>query len=464
MQTKNKYILNSLIIILDLVIINACYLSSLFLIKQIRYELLIARHIIFLAIFNIFWIGAAGVCKLYRTSTINEVEKIYRATLKTTATLVFVFITCLSVSAYNNGNKWLLLLILTALLSTTLTFSRFIFTIISARLQQKNSNKLRVGVLGNNNTSIKLTQYFTRHTRLYNYTVLAGGNKEIAGLNNEGWYQNLIAGIKDASVNKVQELYVCLSPERMLASTALMTEAEEMYIRLMVVPDIELNMSAALDVQFIQQFPVFSLPPKVIVFMKSRAEKRLFDFLFSLMVIIFLLSWLYPLIALIIKLQSKGPVLFRQQRSGRNNNAFCCYKFRTMQVNTESDKRQASRDDDRITAIGKFLRRSSLDELPQFFNVLKGEMSVVGPRPHMLAHTSQYQAVIDSFMVRHAIKPGITGLAQIHGFRGQTTEDSQMADRLDKDLEYIKKWSFMLDIRIIFLTFFISLKGQKNAF
>ena len=155
---------------------------------------------------------------------------------------------------------------------------------------------------------------------------------------------------------------------------------------------------------------------------------------------------------------------FKQLRSGRDNKPFMCYKFRSMKVNKESDIRQASKDDDRITPIGKFLRKSSMDELPQFFNVILGEMSVVGPRPHMLKHTEEYRAIIDQFMVRHFLKPGITGWAQVTGLRGETKDPALMAKRVERDIWYLERWSLMLDIRIIFMTVYATLKNNDKAF
>jgi putative colanic acid biosynthesis UDP-glucose lipid carrier transferase len=174
--------------------------------------------------------------------------------------------------------------------------------------------------------------------------------------------------------------------------------------------------------------------------------------------------WLYPIIALLIKLQSKGPILFRQKRSGRNDEPFVCYKFRSMRVNPDSDKKQATKFDARITPIGKFLRRTSLDEMPQFLNVFLGHMSVVGPRPHMLRHTVEYKAVIDKFMVRHFLKPGITGWAQVNGLRGETRLVQQMEKRVRYDIDYLENWSVALDVEIIFLTVINALKGEDNAY
>lgn len=192
--------------------------------------------------------------------------------------------------------------------------------------------------------------------------------------------------------------------------------------------------------------------------------KRAFDLIFSGLVILLLLSWVMPLLALIIKLDSRGPVLFRQLRTGKDGKPFYCLKFRSMHINAESDHKQASRNDSRITRVGAVLRRTSLDELPQFLNVLVGEMSVVGPRPHMIRHTEVYAKVIDNFMIRHAVTPGITGWAQVEGHRGETKETAAMERRVNADLFYIHNWSLALDLKIVALTVRQALKGHENAF
>jgi putative colanic acid biosynthesis UDP-glucose lipid carrier transferase len=195
---------------------------------------------------------------------------------------------------------------------------------------------------------------------------------------------------------------------------------------------------------------------------ENQIKKRIFDLVFSGMVILFLLSWLYPILAMLIKLSSKGPVLFTQQRTGINKITFNCYKFRSMRMNAEADFKQATEDDPRITKIGKFIRRTNLDELPQFFNVFKGDMSVVGPRPHMLAHTEKYSALVNDYLVRHYVKPGITGWAQINGFRGETDQLWKMEKRVEMDKEYINNWSLDWDIVIVWKTIF-DLKAFMNA-
>jgi len=192
--------------------------------------------------------------------------------------------------------------------------------------------------------------------------------------------------------------------------------------------------------------------------------KRIFDILFSLLAFVLVLSWLYPILAILIKLESRGPVIFKQLRSGRNNKSFWCYKFRSMRLNYEADKIQARKDDDRITILGRFLRKTSIDEFPQFFNVLKGDMSVVGPRPHMLQHTEQYRQIVANFKMRHYMKPGITGWAQVNGYRGETSTPDSMEKRVQHDIWYLYNWNAALDIKIVFLTAYSVFIGDKNAY
>ena len=192
--------------------------------------------------------------------------------------------------------------------------------------------------------------------------------------------------------------------------------------------------------------------------------KRTFDIVFSLVVIIFLLSWITPIIGLIIKIESRGPVFFKQTRNGIKFREFTCYKFRSMIENNDADIQQATKNDKRVTKIGKILRKTSLDELPQFFNVLIGNMSVVGPRPHMIKENERYSKSVDKFMVRHFVKPGITGLAQVKGFRGEVETDEDIINRVKYDIYYLENWSLILDLNIVFLTTINFLTGQKKAY
>lgn len=210
--------------------------------------------------------------------------------------------------------------------------------------------------------------------------------------------------------------------------------------------------------------PVFRLHYEPLSFLGNRMVKRTFDFISSSIFLITIFPWVYIIFGILIKMSSPGPIFFKQKRSGLNGKDFYCYKFRSMRVNVDSDTVQATKDDPRKTRIGEFMRRTSIDELPQFINVWLGEMSIVGPRPHMLKHTEQYSELIASYMVRHFAKPGITGYAQVTGFRGETQELWQMEGRVQKDIWYIEHWSFSLDLFIIWKTIYNAIHGEENAY
>jgi len=263
---------------------------------------------------------------------------------------------------------------------------------------------------------------------------------------------------------KVHEIYCCLPNIDNNELKQLIDFGLDALIRVKLVTDYRPFQEKSLELEQYDQIPVFNITTIPLDELKNQVFKRLFDFLFSTVVIVTLLSWMYPIIALAIRLDSTGPILFRQRRNGKNNQPFDCLKFRTMFVNAEAHVKQASRNDSRITRVGQFLRKTSLDEVPQFFNVLLGSMSTVGPRPHMLKHNEEYGKIIARFMGRHYIKPGITGLAQSMGYRGETRDLVDMRNRVKLDRFYIENWSFLLDIKIIILTVMSLLKGSEKAY
>jgi len=233
-------------------------------------------------------------------------------------------------------------------------------------------------------------------------------------------------------------------------------------IRLRIVPENQRFFKKKYNMESVGNLVVINPQETPLDDLGNRIIKRLFDLGFSLAIIVFIFSWLFPIIAILIKLSSKGPVFFVQQRTGIDQTPFNCIKFRSMNVNNEADKKQATAGDNRITKIGKFIRKTNIDELPQFFNVLAGQMSVVGPRPHMLAHTEQYSTLIEYYLTRHYVKPGITGWAQVNGYRGETDELWKMEKRVEYDKEYIENWEFAWDLRIIWMTVFGN-KAFMNA-
>ncbi|WP_026451804.1 exopolysaccharide biosynthesis polyprenyl glycosylphosphotransferase [Aequorivita capsosiphonis] len=229
-------------------------------------------------------------------------------------------------------------------------------------------------------------------------------------------------------------------------------------------PDNKEIYSKKLDFTYYGVLPILSMRKIPMDEPFNKFLKRGFDIVLSLFVIIGILSWLTPLLGILIKLESKGPIFFKQKRNGLDYQEFYCYKFRSMKPNPMADLHQISKDDIRVTQVGKIIRKTSIDELPQFINVLKGDMSVVGPRPHMVSHTRMYAERIDKFMVRHFIKPGITGLAQVSGYRGEVEDDHHIINRVKYDIFYLENWSLFLDIKIVFQTIYNALRGDDKAY
>ncbi|MBE6298902.1 MAG: undecaprenyl-phosphate glucose phosphotransferase [Bacteroidales bacterium] len=263
--------------------------------------------------------------------------------------------------------------------------------------------------------------------------------------------------------NKVDELYCALPSAEDGYIINMLQISERNTIRFFIVPEVRRFMTRTLSYGMIGAVPLLSVREEPLQRWLARFVKRSMDILISGIVIIFSPFWYLP-IAIAVKKSSPGPVLFRQKRTGYMGRDFDCLKFRTMKINKDSDTKQAERGDSRITKVGAFLRKTSLDEFPQFFNVFKGDMSLVGPRPHMLKHTEDYSKLIDKYMVRHFIKPGITGWAQVNGYRGETKTLQQMEKRVEYDVWYLEHWNIFLDVKILLLTFWGIFKGDDNAF
>ena len=260
-----------------------------------------------------------------------------------------------------------------------------------------------------------------------------------------------------------EELYCSLSHSEADELRQIMQFCDKNVIRFFYVPRIFSNLQLSLKPEKFGDTVIFTNHHEPLMLLGNRVMKRLFDIAFSTVVLV-MLSPLFPILALIIKMQSKGPVFFKQLRTGLNGESFMCYKFRSMHVNADADRVQATKHDPRKFPFGEFMRKTNLDELPQFLNVLKGDMSIVGPRPHMIFHTEKYSALIGKYMVRHFSKPGITGYAQVTGFRGETEELWQMEGRIQKDIWYIENWSMWLDIKIIFKTALTIIFPDKAAY
>jgi putative colanic acid biosynthesis UDP-glucose lipid carrier transferase len=281
-----------------------------------------------------------------------------------------------------------------------------------------------------------------------------GSISELYNVLNTNDIDNVIVALPNYATEKIQEvIHIC--------------ELNGKKVR--IIPDYFRFASSRYNVSMFGPFPVVAVKDMKIDQYNWRFWKRLIDLSFSLLVTVLILSWLYPLLGLIIKINSKGPVIFKQERWGRDNKKFLVYKFRSMfyssnDVDQNGNYIQAKLNDSRITTIGRVLRKTNLDELPQFINVLKGEMSLVGPRPHPTPLNLEAKQNISHYLQRHYVKPGITGWAQVHGLRGETQSEERMQKRVEYDLYYIENWSPFLDFQIILLTAWQMLKGDKNAY
>lgn len=263
----------------------------------------------------------------------------------------------------------------------------------------------------------------------------------------------------------VHQLY-CALPSSMSADIVpLINSCEHLCCHFYSVPNVRNYLKRTMQMEILGSVPVLTIrEDRLSGSLTNRIVKRTFDLVLSILFLVTCFWWIYIIVAVLTKIFQPGPVFFKQKRSGLGGKDFVCYKFRSMKVNAQSDTVQATRDDPRKTKFGELLRKTNVDELPQFINVLKGDMSIVGPRPHMIKHTEEYSALIDKYMVRHWVRPGITGWAQVTGARGETRQLWQMEERIKKDIWYIENWSITLDLQIIFMTLMNIVKGDKDAY
>jgi len=345
-----------------------------------------------------------------------------------------------------------------------LLINRFIYLLLRHYFRHGEHLSRKVIILGYNDMAKKLAMYLEEESL---NTQIMGFCEEEDNVNELSTYpilSNISNAIMISKKMEINEIYSTISPEQEKIVYDLIKQADQECIRFKIIPDLSFFIKQPVHINYLRDMPVLSMRSEPLDDVSSRGRKRFFDLVVSFLVIVFILSWLIPLLGIIIWFESKGPIFFAQQRTGRDNKTFNCLKFRSMKVNSEANTKQAQRNDDRLTKIGKFMRRTSLDEFPQFINVFKGEMSIVGPRPHMLRHTEDYSKIMGQYMVRQFLKPGVTGWAQVHGYRGEIKDEEQLRKRIEHDIWYMENWSIWLDMRIMFLTVYRTIKGDENAF
>ncbi len=290
---------------------------------------------------------------------------------------------------------------------------------------------------------------------------IVNGTESIRSL---GTINELLANLDNPqSLHLGDELYLCVSRKDKDLIMKISKMCDQQMIRFYYVPVSVESLGINLKREFLDDLEVYTTYENPLDSPVNKIIKRLFDIVFSLL-FLGVTALLFPFIYFFIKKQSPGPIFFKQKRTGLDGEDFICYKFRSMHVNKDADKLQATKNDPRKFPFGDFMRKTNIDELPQFYNVFRGDMSIVGPRPHMLAHTEMYSKLISQYMVRHFVKPGVTGWAQVTGFRGETKELWQMEGRVKRDIWYMEHWSIWLDIRIVWLTVKTVFRHDEHAY
>jgi Undecaprenyl-phosphate glucose phosphotransferase len=413
----------------------------------------------------ISWLLVAYILKLYSPQRFEKFEKSFSSHFQTILghmmliSTVVLLLKDFSISRILFAYGYAIFIISDTLLRLCLLF-------LMRRERESGRNLFKVVVIGGGQTGQEIFKTLKDY-KGYGFKPLGIFDDQMNGKSN-GMHQlsGNISQAKQAIMNnEVDEIYCALPLNETEKINDLIGFAEDNLIRFKMVPDFSAFMNRNIVIDYYGFQPVISLRNEPLSNIFNRYGKRIFDLAFSSAIILFVLSWLLPLVALLIKLDSRGPVFYFQNRSGKDYRTFRVWKLRSMTVTDHDDQFvQAQKNDARITRIGKIIRKLNIDELPQFINVFLGEMSVVGPRPHPIKLNEIYRPIVDRYMIRHLAKPGVTGLAQVRGFRGETTDPEAMLNRVRADVFYIENWSFLLDIKIILLTLWNMIKGEKNAY
>ena len=401
------------------------------------------------------WIVSTLLSEFYEVYRYTRVTKILGLIAK--QTILFLLLVFAFFGFYNELSiQSISILKYIFLAMSFITIAKFsIYFLLKEYRKVFKVNLRKVVIVGLNKKTDQLRKYFNDNPD-YGYQLVT-----IFDLKQ---FQNIEEIIKHISENEVDEIYSSIAELNNKELTSLIDFADNNLKILKFLPDNKEIYSKKLDFTYYDFLPILSMRRIPTDEPINLFVKRIFDVIFSLIVIIGVLSWLTPILGLIIKMESKGHIFFKQKRNGLDYKEFYCYKFRSMRPNPEAHLYQIKKNDPRVTRIGKIIRKTSIDELPQFINVLKGNMSVVGPRPHMVSHTHMYAEKIDKFMVRHFIKPGITGLAQVSGFRGEVEDDNFIINRVKYDIFYLENWSLLMDLKIVVKTVYNALSGDEKAY
>lgn len=460
---KHGYLIRWLIGIGDMFVLNIVFVLVFNLLGETYTHAIAYNQREVLLLLNFCYLFSLYFVPLQLHLSVVFIDKIVQRAFSLVTVLTLLFATCLIF--LNVGDLMATFLLAYYVVALVLFALWRVFVRLSLKLyRRKGYNFKRVVIVGAGKNGMELYQVM-KDDLSYGFNVRGFFDDNVALKEALPNYLGNTDEVEDyVLAHDIDEIYCTLPGTNDGKIVRLLNFAEKHMVRFYIVPEFYRNVKKSMVMEVMESIPLLTIRREPLQSMYNRFLKRTFDLLFSTLVLLTIYPILYVVLGLLIKLSSPGPILFKQKRTGLYGRDFECFKFRTMRVNAEADTMQAVKDDPRKTRIGNFLRKSNLDEFPQFVNVFLGDMSVVGPRPHMLKHTEQYSALIDKYMVRHLVKPGVTGWAQVTGYRGETKTLEQMEGRVKRDVWYIENWTFFLDLKIIVVTVLNMFKGEKNAY
>ena len=461
-----SWVLRPFLIIYDLLVINILAYSLLNFNDSRLYffssETLNNKHLLYIFYSSFFWLSSTWVLKFYKVYRHTTALKIASLLIKQFLAYTLIAFAFMGVFRSINMEAFVVFKYLVYVFLGIAFMKLLSFYLLKLYRTYLKGNIRQVIIIGSGEGAKRLEKVFNKKKEL-GYNLMAIFSDTI-GDRFSGTIKESFQFLEDNQT--VDEIYCAINELTEKEVNAYFKYANTNHFNIKFISDTSEIQSKRIHTDYYDYLPIISFQEVALNNPLNKIAKRVFDILFSTIVIVFILSWLIPILSILIKLESRGPVFFKHKRNGLNYEEFTCYKFRSLRFDKEVDFSQVKQEDERLTRIGKFIRKTSIDELPQFYNVLFGDMSVVGPRPHMLLYTNEYAKIIDkyNFMFRHRVKQGITGLAQVSGFRGKIESDKDIINRIKYDIFYIENWSLLLDIKIIFKTLINLLKGDDKAY
>ncbi|MEL6626204.1 MAG: undecaprenyl-phosphate glucose phosphotransferase [Bacteroidota bacterium] len=419
-------------------------------------------YVSFFLIFSLGWMGISLSNGGYDTRNLIQLKTLVRNIFASSTLHIFLILLYIVSTKAQYLSRYYLILTYSSTICTILTFRSLLF-LGYQYFDSLNYHIRRVVLVGDQPIIEEMRSFFGGHrTQVHHF--IRSLAPELESEEKSVYMKSILEEVQAFCVaHQINELYFSIDLASEETIDTLTDFADRHFIYLRVITDLNPLRRRTFNIDFVGPFPTLSMRQEPLKKLYNRMVKRVFDIFFSLLVILFVFPIALPIIAVAIKFSSKGPIFFKQQRHGRVNRPFTCYKFRTMYVASD-DTRQATKDDPRVTPVGRFLRKTSLDELPQFLNVLRGEMSVVGPRPHAVNHTDAFQEHAPKYLRRHFVLPGITGHAQVHGLRGEIERPEEIEERVSYDSWYIENWNLLLDLKIIVQTLGVMFRPQDKAY